>query len=257
MAKVDVHAIFIDVMGFADSILHLGEREQSQLEKNLRHTIMDPESSAAVLALASRYRTFHETIREELDLNESTVDFVMTFSDSAYILTERFETAARIAFGVMRRCLFSDIPLRIGIGRGTFARLSFSTLSHPAGVLVAEAPFLGTSIINSYRAEESKTAPGFRILVHPSAARETVPFWCAEIPEPERSEDASHEVDFVTLWPAWIPQDQYPELVSHVQGMRGSAKSQRALRHYDATIAAMARLYEKGKNYPTKAPLGD
>src|SRR5882762_7469956 len=120
MAKVDVHAIFIDVMGFADSILQLDAREQSQLEKNLRHSIMDPESSPAALALAGRYRTFHDAVRDELDFNESTVDFVIRFSDSAYILTERFETAARIAFNVMRRCLFSDIPLRIGIGRGTF-----------------------------------------------------------------------------------------------------------------------------------------
>jgi hypothetical protein len=174
------------------------------------------------------------------------------FSDSAYIVTEGFETAARIAFHLLRGCLFADIPARVGIGRGTFARLAFSTLSHPAGILVADAPFLGTSIIHAYRAEETQPAPGFRVFVHPSAIASEPPFWVADLLDDERSEDATHEVDFVTLWPAYIPQDQYPDLVEHVNAMRVGVTSARVLRHYDATLATMARLHERGQAYPRR-----
>lgn len=252
MASIDVHAVFIDVMGFANAVQQLDARESSQLEKNLRYSIGDPTFSPAVTNLTNRYRRFHDLIMSEVDFNESTIEFVVTFSDSAYIVTEHLETAARIAFNILRGCLFADIPARAGIGRGTFARLAFSTLSHPAGLLIADAPFLGTSIINAYRAEETQTAPGFRVFVHPSAVWSERPFWVADLLDDESSEDASHEVDFVTLWPAYIPQDQYPALVEHVNAMRAGVTSSRVLRHYDATLAAMARLHERGMTYPRR-----
>jgi hypothetical protein len=168
------------------------------------------------------------------------------------VIAEHFETAARIAFNVVGGCLFADIPARAGIGRGTFARLAFSTQSHPAGLLVADAPLLGTSIINACRAEATQAAPGFRVFVHPSAVQAEQPVWVVDLLEDERSEDAAHEVDFVTLWPAYIPQDQYPALVEHVNAMRAGVTSSRVLRHYDATLAAMARLHERGMPYPRR-----
>src|SRR5262245_30771578 len=105
MARIDVHAVFIDVMGFAQSVERLGLKEQSHLEKNLRSAIMDPTVSPAVADLVTRYRRFHDLVTGEVDFNESTIEFVMTFSDSAYIITKRFETAARIAFNLLRGCL--------------------------------------------------------------------------------------------------------------------------------------------------------
>jgi hypothetical protein len=53
-----------------------------------------------------------------------------------------------------------DIPVRMGIGRGSFSRFAFTSIMDPSGKLFTEAPFLGTSIVRAYRCQDKK--PGLR-----------------------------------------------------------------------------------------------
>ena len=103
---------------------------------------MDPDVSPAVSDLAIRYRRFHDLVMGEVDFNESTIEFVMTFSDSAYIITEHFETAARIAFNRSNNWL---------------VRMNLATLA----LLACTCAFINFPyVIASYNVDHSKEVSG-------------------------------------------------------------------------------------------------
>jgi hypothetical protein len=166
-----VYVLFIDMMGFAAGIEMLDQTELADLADDMvdADAWVRPHPSLVL----SRYMAFHQYLKTSVGDARSDIDAVIEFSDSAYIvLRDNYLPAEYLAMGMMYHFLLAGVPSRIGIGRGTFSRLSFATAAHPTGTLVASAPFMGTAVINAYRAERC-ASKGFRIFVHPSAALPT------------------------------------------------------------------------------------
>jgi hypothetical protein len=89
----------------------------------------------------------------------------IVFSDSAFIVFDRPEVAFRFAQLLMRHLISAAVPVRIGIGAGSFVAMRF-TLDTTPGSALHSAHFLGTAIVRAYRAE-SCGVPGLRILLDP------------------------------------------------------------------------------------------
>jgi hypothetical protein len=249
MADDDVYALFIDVMGFADSVARLTPEQHHRVVTILASDgELTPDLPRPVLELVGSYRFFHTSLAMSISEDED-IRAILTFSDSAFVVATSFARVESTAWSMMRSCFAKYIPLRLGIGRGTFARLTFSHSSHPFGTLAAHVPFLGSSIVNAHRAERSESASGFRILVHPSAQQAIVPGTLVmNLSKAEQSESCAQEIRFVTSDIA--DQQQFLTMggsephLNHLSAMRKDVKHKPALRHYDATEAAMKRQYK-------------
>jgi hypothetical protein len=91
----------------------------------------------------------------------------LVFSDCAYVVFDRPKDAERFAVHAMRSFILNDMPVRLGLSYGSFTNYEFKTGVLPNGHLMFAGPFMGTAVVDSYRAESSGIE-GMRILVHPS-----------------------------------------------------------------------------------------
>src|SRR5207245_1792444 len=98
----------------------------------------------------------------------------MLFSDCAFIDAGTSLATALLAREIMRHCIKRHVPVRMGIGRGTFYPLMFST-EHSGSVHVSRCRFVGTAVIHAHAAEQCG-GKGLRIFVHPSAAADLQAF---------------------------------------------------------------------------------
>jgi hypothetical protein len=194
------------------------------------------------------YCEFHfainEWIQRATDYTRELKTFI-TFSDSVYVISESRNAAIVFAISMMRKAFTAHVPIRIGIGYGSFTRLAFSTVHHPSGALVAQSPFLGTAVIRAYRAERCGS-PGFRIFVHPSAASEDPEKAWLLLTLEEPSDHCVQEVNYVNRRP---PSPGLDDLLRDLAKMRRDASGTRALRHYDETERALKRLNAAGKTH--------
>lgn len=172
---------------------------------------------------------------------------MIIFSDSAFIIKREWGSLDRVAAALMSDCFEQGVPLRIGIARGDFARLPFSTVHHPSGKLVTEAPFLGSSIVRAYRAQ-SQGCPGFRILVHPSIEN----YDNSEIfrlSEEDQSAFSMGEVNWLLHGMTYQQLPDLEHLLRILASMREGVSDPRALRHYDATEQSIRRMHALGWNF--------
>jgi hypothetical protein len=89
----------------------------------------------------------------------------LVFSDCAYIVFERYTDAQRWSVAAMRSFVRNDMPVRMGLAYGSFTAYDFTTETLPSGHMIFAAPFMGTAVVDSYKAESSGVK-GMRILVH-------------------------------------------------------------------------------------------
>jgi hypothetical protein len=91
----------------------------------------------------------------------------LIFSDCAYIDLATSLRAAVGAADLMRGFNAAHVPVRMGIGRGTFYGFKYSIETSGASHMVTKALFAGTAVVNAHAAERCGAA-GCRILIHPS-----------------------------------------------------------------------------------------
>lgn len=237
----DMWAVFIDIMGFAEAVEGLTEAEHFELSLGIQSERPDlhrPSSPATSLVL-SRYYHFHRLLHAYCAFQHEHIHSVIEFSDSAYVIFTEGYAAELLAVELMRELIKDEVPVRMGIGVGTFARMTFATYSDPRGLLTASSPFIGTSVIRAYRAQ-SCSAPGFRIFLHPSALPrrrfQSAPYFKRLPLAPEEADiSAPAELIFMTA-PA-----ELANMTHSLGNMRNNVTNPRALRHYDATLTALRR----------------
>jgi len=232
----DVYALFVDIMGFADSLEQLSRDEFFHLRSSLEGGF-DFGLTPQALNVLSRYRAFHGFLHNEIKQWHDYIHTVIEFSDSAFVVLDLAVAAESLAVQMMCSFMLKRLPVRMGIGAGSFARMAFATSSNPDGLLIASAPFMGTSIVRAYRAQACK-AKGLRIFLHPSAIRRDRPggWMYVDLPEDECSESCATELSFVLKLGEDVEQ-----LRAAVLSMRSGVSNPRALLHYNGTEAALAR----------------
>jgi len=231
-----VYVLFVDLMGFADGIATLSQDELEELADDLIDA--DRLMPKHPLKVLSRYSAFHRFVNSSVGDSRDDVKTVIEFSDSAFIvLNDNHLPAEHLAMAMMHELMLAGVPSRIGIGKGTFSRMSFATEMHPTGTLFARAPFMGTGIINAYRAERC-ASKGFRIFVHPSAIAEPTeeaPWVYLPVADAGCSDTCSRELNFL------LDEDQASAMRNALAEMRSDVTDPHVLLHYDATAAALDR----------------
>jgi hypothetical protein len=160
----DIHRalIFVDMLGFGE------------LTRRNPHRISDRQAAqGSLVSSTSRLQTqlvrFQRVI-DNLIASQAAHGGVsaQVFSDCAYIDVGRSSRrAVDVAPGLMRDFILADVPVRMGIGMGTYYAFRHS-LEQADDQLVARSLFAGTGVVFAHDAEACG-AKGCRILVHWSA----------------------------------------------------------------------------------------
>jgi hypothetical protein len=246
--------LFVDILGFAA----LCEQFPIDIEGlTFKDRILSP--SLDIISHIQRPRNplsevfsdFHYSLKWVLQTASMRHPLTaITFSDSAFIATHEAFQGIDIAINLIESLMPQKVPVRIGIGYGSFSALRFrSDITSTSGDHAAQ--FLGTSVVRSHAAETCGIK-GIRILLHPSVmplladihlkpprrGPNHIAIRAIECSEAERSNKAgvTHEIDYWYFAPtreaaAWRGlQDMWNEAPTSAQP------------HYQATAEAINRM---------------
>jgi len=253
-------AIFVDILGFADLV------EENDDAVSYLDAFRGPDRDGPLSTLEVRYLAFQAVLDNAVDRKIQNRDLrAIVFSDSAFIIFEEDEFTSNTAGDVghalhfasllMREMLAAGVPVRMGIGSGSFRGLRFRSDGDPGrSVSIHAAQFLGTAIVRAHRAE-SCGLPGMRIFLHP-----TIPLDALRGNEDRLlpiSSDSSrlrtpvaHELIYLHRpgdkgWWAWNNEPVKPsttnwKMLQGIFGMRDRAPPSRVY-HYAETLASIER----------------
>jgi hypothetical protein len=165
--------------------------------------------------------------------------FIAEFSDSAYIVGDRFASVAVPGIYLMRQALRHGYPLRGGVGFGTFSHESSGVRANQNTQVWTTSSFLGSAIVTAYQAERS-TTPGLRIFVHPNVigASKSESYWhnfAIPLPDTEVTTDSNHELR------VWLDIEADAAATKLRDFRDRQDLPERPRRHYDATLTAYER----------------
>lgn len=157
--------LFVDMLGFAALVEEEGD-ELNELGPIFTGVELYSPSPTESL-LGYRFINFHRCLNQaRVRLQEIGTGTAIVFSDSAFFRIDRLEDAVYLARTLMFELVVSDVPVRMGLARGSYRMLRFLTDSS-AHVSFHMSQFLGTGIVRAYQAERCGV-PGLRILLHPN-----------------------------------------------------------------------------------------
>jgi hypothetical protein len=161
--------LFVDLLGFAKlTESNALDFDAMRRRQNLLVGMGDSLNSARN-PLTETFTRFHYTLKWAIELAQMNHPLTaITFSDSAFIVTQSLSECVAIATHLAQSLLQNNIPSRAAIAWGSFASIRFKS------DIIGEwgehsAHFLGTGVVHSSSAE-SCGIKGIRILLHPSAA---------------------------------------------------------------------------------------
>jgi len=133
--------LYVDVLGFAA----LTKAYRTRVETH-RDSGRGPVTSS-ITPIQSQIIGFHNAIDRCVYHETLSGQVAATlFSDSAFVDTGNTVSAALLAKDIMRECTKSRVPVRMGLGRGTFYPLNFSTESS-GRVQISRSRFVGTTVV--------------------------------------------------------------------------------------------------------------
>jgi hypothetical protein len=239
--------IFIDMLGFADLTIKNPRR--------LVHGGPDEHgfSGTSTSPLQTQFNHFPRVLEGCISEQRLSGGLrAMLFSDCAYLDVGNSVRCALIAAGLMRKFVRARVPVRMGIGRGTFYAFGFST-DVSDSTIVSRSLFAGTAVIRAHAAERSG-GKGMRIFVHPSleAERHLIERSVRMVPLPKPNDVARWELNYLCQTrPAEQPPADEPdlELFELVKSMDDPKADMEVRRQYIETHEALNRMREAyGRN---------
>jgi hypothetical protein len=240
--------IFVDMLGFAGltksnptRLVHHGPDEYGF-------------SASSTSPLQTQFNRFHRILESCIvEQRLSGGMQAMLYSDCAYLDTGNSVRAGLIATELMRKFLLERVPVRMGIGRGTFYAFGFS-IDVSDSTIVTRSLFAGTAVIHAYAAERSG-GKGMRIFVHPSleTERQLIERSVRIVPLAKPNEGARWELNYLyeTRPPAQRPpaDESDMELFELVKSMDDPRADVKVRRHYVETHEALNRMRQAyGRN---------
>jgi hypothetical protein len=241
--------LFVDLLGFAclteQHSLELDRIKQSHTPLlNLEMIIGSPPANP----LTHAFTRFHQSLKWKIEFAQMSHTLTaITFSDSAFIATTYLFEAVKIAVDLVQSLLTQRVPMRVGIGYGSFSVVRFrSDVTLDGGDHAAH--FLGTAVVRSHGAETCGVK-GLRILLHPSAAlllndpahnpsssEERIRYLECSEAERNNTVNVRYEIDYWRMRPtaevkAW-----------HALQDMWTIAPQEAVNHYEATAEAINRM---------------
>ncbi len=233
--------IFVDMLGFAEltercpyRVVHQGPDEHGF-------------SSSRTGPIQNQINVFHNVVDQCVFDHSLNGDIhAMLFSDCAFIDAGNSVRAALIAVELMRKCVKRHVPVRMGIGKGTFYLLTFSTESS-GSTLVSRSRFVGTAAVRAHEAEQCG-GKGMRIFLHPSFAPENraIGNIIKVLPLSRRFEKATCELDYLHEQRAAqqtpSAQEADVELFESVASMNDPHAPFKVRRQYSESFKALNRM---------------
>jgi hypothetical protein len=157
--------VFVDMLGFANLVQKFPTRliHSGPNEAGFTGSSTSPASNMFI--------RFHRIVDTRLfDHSFYGSARAMLFSDCAFLEFGNSLLAVLAAVELMRKLILEKVPVRMGIGRGTFYPLKFSTdITGPT--IINRSLFVGTAVVRAHFAEQCG-GKGLRIFVHPSLEEE-------------------------------------------------------------------------------------
>ncbi len=240
--------IFVDMLGFADLTI-----------KNPRRLVHDgPDehgyTGTSTSPLQTQFNRFQRILgfcisKQRLDGGVQA----MLYSDCAYVDAGNSVRSAPIATELVQNLLRERVPVRMGIGRGTFYAFGFS-IDVSDSTTVTRSLFAGTAVIHAHTAERSG-GKGVRIFVHPSleTERQLIERSVKVIPLPKPNVGAKWELNYLyeTRPAAQQPpaEESDLELFEAVKSMKDPKADIKVRRQYIETHKALNRMRQAyGRN---------
>lgn len=156
--------LFVDMLGFSALVEKEGD-ELNELSPIFTGVELYSPSQADSL-LGFRFINFHRCLNQaRVRLQEMGAGTAIVFSDSAFFRIDSLDNAIHLARTLMFELVTSEIPVRMGLARGSYRMLRFLTDSS-AHVSFHMSQFLGTGVVRAHETERCGV-PGLRILLHP------------------------------------------------------------------------------------------
>jgi hypothetical protein len=235
------YVLFLDLLGFTqfvrDSFQKKAERPVGNAEEY--QAALD-QFKRSQLDVDTAYRRFHEHLGSLLRRpvrRGKPPTLSLVFSDCAYVVFERCPDAERFAIAAMRSFVRHDMPVRMGLAYGSFTAYEFTTEALASGHTTFAVPFMGTAVVDAYRAESSGIK-GMRIIVHPSFYMNAGDLNDVLVPLP-KSEQRPEAVGELN----WHSPDLRVTLRRHIRSMKRAAPEE-AYVHYDKTLCFIRRMEE-------------
>lgn len=240
--------VFVDILGFAA----LTEK----FPKHLIHSGSDQQGfqSTSSSETFNTFNRFHRILEQSVfahSLNGAVR--AMLFSDCAFLKFGNSLLASAAATDLMRAFIGERVPVRMGIDRGTFYFIKFST-DITDSTIITRSRFVGTAVVRASAAERCG-GKGFRIFVHPSAEPElaVIQRRIKIIPLGTPNKAANWELDFLhEATPAQrkpSAEDLDTRLFEAVLEMKREAPIDEQFHHAE-TIEAMNRMRKANSRPP-------
>jgi hypothetical protein len=183
----------------------------------------------------------------------------MLFSDCAFLVYENALRGALAAVQLMRHFIKRGVPVRIGLGKGTFYDMEYTTTATgDQSRVVSKSRFYGTAVIHAHAAEQCG-GKGMRIFLHTSLDEDLPLIRNRLRPMKLRRplKAVNHELDYLhEERPALeepSPDEKDRELFAKVALLKNPAWPKKVLRQYTETFAAMNRMRKANSRKPVAA----
>jgi hypothetical protein len=254
--------LFADILGFSALVVEHGEVLQRMHSR--RHFVSDTIDVLELDAgfdnpLQIRFLAFHRIID---DVSDQMLQFhessLLVFSDAFYMESLSLGVVVGFAGETMRQFLHSGVPVRMGIGCGSFL-LNRSRVDTSAVAGVRQSlEFLGQAVVRAYQAESCGHI-GMRIFLHPSTRDHlTDGRRNLRLPLESANDRAFAELNYLLPATPPIPSDPRHEkygsdrLISAVRRMQTLAPPDKAA-YYTETFAAIQRMRQQLDGDPPTA----
>jgi hypothetical protein len=193
----------------------------------------------------------------------------MLFSDCGFFVYENALRAALAAASLMRAFITRGVPVRMGLGKGTFYDMEYETnATGRESHVVSKSRFYGTAVIHAHAAEQCG-GKGMRIFLHRSLEEDLDLIRHRLHPMRLRRplKDVNYELDYlhergpISEQPPTEERDR--NLFAKVALLKNPAWPKKILRQYDETFAALNRMRRVNSRkrvathrLPTNAPHG-
>lgn len=225
--------VYLDLLGFA-----------ALVEANPHYFATEPFDHPSLRSLptnaaAQRLTLFHQVL--ESNIASEQPNHATVFSDCGFGVFYTPKACADFAVALMQDFLRVNVPVRMGLGFGTFSTIG-TTSSITGRSTVVRAMFGGTSIVRAVAAE-SCGSKGMRIFVHRSFSElftanrgDSGP---KTLPIPKELKSVSCELDYVSC----ADPEQIDKWLTSIREMAHSAAAE-VQDHYSETLAAISRMLE-------------
>lgn len=242
--------LFVDILGFAA----LTEKYQFRVEEHKDERLGF--CGMSTTEIQGQFNRFNR-ILDQRALDEAMYGGIqaMLFSDCAFLVFKKSVPgeipavrAVAIARKLMRHFITERVPVRMGIGKGTFYDIEYSTNTNADSFLVVKSRFFGTAVVRAHGAERCG-GKGMRIFLDESVD-EDLPHVGRILRVPETLNHVKWELNYLHE-PRPISDERTvelcdAELYENVNRMKTPEMAPAVLLQYEQTVDALNRMR---KNY--------